>query len=254
MAGEIAPITVFILSWNRPIYLWACLDSLYRYTRRFARFILVDNNSDDPLVRRVIAGFARRGMFYHIEWAQENLPAVWWDTVQKYRDLLGEYFAYIEADTVVFDTEPCWLSRFAALMNADPQLALLGSYIDIRDFVDPGFARRVAPHLDDYQRDGLIKAHSPERTLGPPPDEPIIEPFNPPGRLLMMRTSIFDWIANANDGDFYNQVKAAGLHAGIATGVRHRHLSLLNFFDYPDYDTAHRDQFMGVHPVKNPVP
>ena len=59
-----APIAVIILSWNRPLYLWAALDSLYRHTRQPARFILVDNNSDDPGVRDVVTGFTRRGIGY----------------------------------------------------------------------------------------------------------------------------------------------------------------------------------------------
>ena len=29
MSGVDASITVLILSWNRALYLWACLDSLY---------------------------------------------------------------------------------------------------------------------------------------------------------------------------------------------------------------------------------
>lgn len=244
MPTHVEPITVFIFTWNRPLFLWACLDSLFRYTRRVTRFIVVDNNSDDPLVRTVIEGFARRGMFHHIEWSNTNQAGLWLDIIHEHKHLLGEYFAYVEGDVIVFDTEPCWLSRLSALMDGDPQLALLGSYIDTRDFVQPEFARRVAPHLDDFHRDGLIKAHSPERALGPPPAAPIIEPFNPPGRLLMIRTSILDWIKDGDDSMLYSQVKAAGLHAGIATEVRHRHLSLLNFFDYPDYDIHHRDRFM----------
>jgi hypothetical protein len=33
-------------------------------------------------------------------------------------------------------------------------------------------------------------------------------------------------------------VRDVGYRVGIATRARHRHLSLLNFFDYPDYDFA----------------
>jgi hypothetical protein len=42
------------------------------------------------------------------------------------------------------------------------------------------------------------------------------------------------------------KLRDAGYETGIATGVRHRHLylSLLNLFDYPDYDTASRNAFV----------
>jgi glycosyltransferase involved in cell wall biosynthesis len=236
-------VTVLILTWNRPIFLWACLDSLYRYTRRPARFILVDNHSDDPLVRSVIRGFERRRMFDSVEWSNSNRPDRSLEMIRKYRELLGEHFVYLEGDTVVFDTDPCWLSRFCTLIEADPKLALLGSYLDTRDFINPDFARAVDPHLDAQQFDGLIKAHSPERTLNSTYSESIIEPFNPPGRLLMIRTSIIDSISEFRDDLLYQHVKAAGLHAGIATSVRHRHLSLLNFFDYPEYDMIRRDRW-----------
>jgi hypothetical protein len=232
------PVTVLIFSWNRPIFLWACLDSLYRYTRRPARFILIDNASDDPGVAAVIAGFARRGMFYCSERAEANLSRTAYLAMHRYRHLYGEYFVYIESDAVVFNTYPCWLSRLCALMDEHPRLMVLGSYIDPADFVDPVVARKVAPELDDARLAFLIKAHSPERRLSPvPPVAPLIDPFNPPGRLLMMRTRLLDLpgIDGGDDAEIYQKVKEAGFEAAIATGVRHRHLSLLNFFDYPDY-------------------
>ena len=234
-------VTVLIFSWNRPIYLWACLDSLYRYTRAPARFILIDNHSDDLGVEAVIAGFARRGMFHCIERAEANLARTPHEAMRRYRDLYGEYFVFVESDTMVFDTDPCWLTRFCALMDKHPQLMMLGSYIDTTDFVDPVVARKAAPELNDRRLAFLIKEHSLERRLSPvPPVEQLIEPFNPPGRLVIFRTSILDLpgIDYWGDAYVYHKVKKAGFDAAIATGVRHRHLSLLNFFDYPDYPSG----------------
>ncbi|WOJ89496.1 glycosyltransferase [Methylocapsa polymorpha] len=244
MTNPVSPVTVFILSWNRPHYLWTCLDSLYRYTRCPVRFILVDNNSDDPGVREVVEGFGRRGMFHAIEWASTNSPTRLFETIYKYRHLYGDYFACIESDVVIFDTTPCWLSQLCALMDENPRLALLGSYIDTSDFIDPETARNIAPQMPEERRAALIKAQSPERCLPVnPPNELIIEPFNPPGRLVMLRTQLLDIIPSGPDHFIYKAVKEAGLQAGISTKVRHRHLSLLNFFDYPEYDTKARDRF-----------
>ncbi len=43
---------VFILSWERPIYTWVCLDSLYRETNSPAKFVIADNASRDPMVKQ----------------------------------------------------------------------------------------------------------------------------------------------------------------------------------------------------------
>jgi hypothetical protein len=234
------PVTVLILSWNRPIYLWTCLDSLFRYTRAAARFVLIDNHSDDPQVENVIRAFSRRGMFDKVE--RTGSPS--WDAVHdlinRYGMASGEYFAFVESDAAVFDTEPCWLSRFCAIMDARPNLGMLGSYIDGRDFVDPELARRLEPEMQAERLAFLIKKDSPERQLPwPPPQEEVIEPFNPPGRLLMLRRKVLERFPEPwEDWSLYLNMKDAGFEAGIATTVTHRHLSLLNFFDYPNYAPA----------------
>jgi len=240
MGGE--PITVFILSWERPIYLWACLDSLYRYTEYPCRFVIADNGSKDPLVPEVIEGFRRRGLFHEVLLEKDNDPARESKLFRRYRASLGRYFGFVESDVMVEKADPCWLSRFVSLMDADPDLQMVGSYIDTSDFVDPDFARELAPDLSEDQRSFLIKEHSPERFI-PRSDEPLIEPFNPPGRLVLLRTEMIDKIGLGRDCEIYKSIKNAGLKAGIATGVRHRHLSLLNFFDHPDYDINQRKEF-----------
>ena len=238
------PITVIILSWNWPIFLWACLDSLFRYTRRSAEFVLIDNDSDDPLVHQVISGFERRGMFTSVERCTSNSPDNLTKAFERYRHSSSEYIGYVDSDVQVFDTEPCWLAQMTELMDADPNLGLLGSYIDTRDFVDPALARRLAPELDAYVLSSLIKAESPERHLSPTPPEVLcIEPFNPPGRLTVIRKTVLDLAKYGDDLEIYNRLKEAGIGAAIATRVRHRHLSLLNLFDYPHYDMIARDAY-----------
>jgi GT2 family glycosyltransferase len=244
MAERTEPVTVIILSRNRPLYLWVCLDSLYRYTRHPASFVLVDNQSGDPEVRRVVAGFERRGMLDEVQWHKTNSPKRVAEAIAQYRTSPGKYLVVIESDVVVYPTSPCWLARMCELMDANPNIGILGSYIDGRDFIDPAKARQLAPDLDQYTLDGLIKAHSPERALpDDPPREAIIEPFNPPGRFAMIRKDIIDAIPFATDGGVYQSAKSANIGAFIATQVRHRHLSLLNFYDYPDYDVRARDEF-----------
>jgi GT2 family glycosyltransferase len=240
------PISVLILSWNRPLYLWACLDSLYRYTRCPAQFLLVDNHSEDPLVATVVTGFQRRGMLNIVEWGETNSPTRTADSIRKYSSMFGDYFIYIESDVVVFETDPCWLSRLCDLMDSNPNLGILGSYIDTRDFIDPD-ATKVERSIPAEKYSALAKAASPERSLPEvPPDITIVEPFNPPGRLLAIRTELLPLLSPFRDDLLYLRTKEAGFEAGIATGVRHRHLSLLNYFDYPQYDTVARNRFFGL--------
>jgi hypothetical protein len=115
-------------------------------------------------------------------------------------------------------------------------LALLGSYVDGRDFIDPEQAQQIARFGCCAAR-LLIKARSPERDLTLiPPAEPIIDPFNPAGRLLMLRTDLLDTVPlSTPDHELYQGARAVGYRAGIATDVRHCHLSLINLFDYPAY-------------------
>jgi GT2 family glycosyltransferase len=232
----IAPLYVFIRAWNRPLYLWACLDSLYRSTSYPCRFILIDNHSSDAQVRQIVAGFERRHFFHAVHFMEQNSPHNQTMVFLRYRAELGKYFVLLDADITVESTEPCWLTRLIAVAEKDPKLAILGSYIDKSDFIDPQWASEVAPNIPDEQLAQLIKANSPERHI-PPSSKEVIRPFNPPGRLLLLRTDVIDQIGlRIGNVPLCQAARNAGYRVGIATGVRHRHLSLLNFFDYPDYD------------------
>jgi GT2 family glycosyltransferase len=240
------PIPVFIVSYERPLYLWASLDSLYRTTTHPHRFILADNCSKDPLVRDVIGGFERRGMFYALHICDDNDPNRLLHLLNEHRDVLTEYFVHVESDVTVEKSTPCWLGRFVELMTENPRLGLLGSLIDTADFIDVDSARRLSPELSPDELDAVIKAKSPERNIDTSAEEAVISPFNPPGRLAMIRTDTLEKVPIARDGRYHRNMEEHGYETGIATGVVHRHLSLLNLFDYPDYDTEHRQRFFDL--------
>ncbi len=240
------PVTVLISSRNRPIYLWACLDALYRYTPFPHKFVLVDMASDDPLVEGVLQGFERREMFSQVIRAPRNDAGIIFSYIQQNLESWAPYFAYIEADVVVEDATPCWLEQMATLMDQRPKLAMLGSAIDRRDFIDTGFARRLrTPEMGKRWRT-LLKANSVERKqdVADANGAPVYRPHGPPGRLLMLRTATVRQVGLAADAEFDRRLIEAGYETGIATGVRHRHLSLLHLYDYPDYDTLARDAYM----------
>jgi hypothetical protein len=240
-----APL-VFILSWERPLYLWACLDSLYRNTTTSCRFVLIDNASADPLVHQVIESFGDRGLFHDVRRRRENTPAALAEAVEAHAHEIDGYFGFIEGDVEVLPAQPCWLSELISLTAENPKLAMLGSLVDKRDFVDPALAARRFPRLDPAQIEFLIKSNSPERQLLDDYAERMIDPFNPPGRLLFLKKQFIDQTGILRDRLLYEACKRLGYEAGIATRVRHRHLSFQNIYDYPGLDIEQRHAFFSA--------
>ncbi len=231
-------VYVLIRAWNRPLYLWACLDSLYRFTRHPCRFVFIDNASTDPLVRQIAAGFERRGMFHAVHFMERNHADNQRTVLAQHRAAMGSHFALLDADIVVQQSDPDWLQCMLSVAERDPMLAAVGSALDRSDFIDPDWAQRAAPEMPREQIHDLIKAGSPERrTLVS--DADLINPFPPAGRLLLLRTEAIDQVGlEVGNRRLCEAVRGVGYRVGIATRARHRHLSLLNFFDYPDYDFA----------------
>ena len=240
------PVPVLITCYNRPLHLWACLDSLYRHTRHPHRFTMLDMASEDPLVAQVIAGYERRGMFSQVIRAPRNNVEELWKVLWSLAEGSGEVLGYAEGDVIVEDQDPCWLGAFVALMDRHQRLAMVGPAIDKRDFVSWESARALEPGLDELQLAALIKLHSPERTqnLHDPDAQDVVYPHNPPGRLLLFRCAALARVGAGTDSVLDRRFRDAGYETGVATGVRHRHLSLLNLFDYPGYDTARRDAYV----------
>ena len=236
---------VFLLCWERPIYLWVTLDSLYRTTTTRCKFILVDNGSKDPLVRKVIASFERRSMFHAIHLMETNEPSNIHKIINQYLPELGDSFFYLETDISIEQPQAhCWLSTMMHLFNANPNLGMLGSYADSRDFIDPDALRSQFSHLPEDEYRALVKADSPERMhLMPPPPERLINTHNPPGRLLLLRTSAVQAVGFQSDAALCNALIGSGWEAAISTEVVHRHLSWLHAFDEPMYDTGNRQRF-----------
>lgn len=234
---------VFILSWQRPLYLWACLDSLHKTTTAPCSFVLLDNASADPLVQRVIDSFEARGLFHRVHRRSENSPFALTEAVKEHEAELGDHFGFIENDVLVLPSQPSWLEEFQSLCAADPKLAMLGSLVDKSDFIDPAWAAERFPDISPKQLEFLTKTKSKERTLADHYDERLIDVINPPGRFLYLKTEAFLRTGDLPDYRMSVAVKELGYSCGIATRVRHRHLSLANAFDYPEYDGADRSAF-----------
>ena len=245
---QTAPLTAFILSFERPLYLWATLDNLLRTTKSKARFVLIDSGSQDPLVHKVIEGFSRRDFFHEvvkfpnndIEWAESFF--------NRWHEKVGDMFFFIENDVVIEEQDTCWMQRMKIKMDNDPTLAMLGSKIDKSDFIDPErLEKRLLRKLTPEEAE-QIKLNSPERTMADIGPNSIESPFNPPGRLLALRTkAVRSHLGNVmqfSDGKMHQKFINNGWKTGIYGGVVHRHLSLQNYFDYSEYSMELRKKYM----------
>lgn len=247
------PITVFVISWGRPIYLWACLDALYKNTRSAMKVVLFDNAHPDPLVSRVIEGFERRGLFDEVVRFKTNTSD---NIVKAYEERLvdaGPLHVYLESDCVILCESGCWLAEMKSVMDSQPKLAMLGSLIDPTDFVSEDKAIALTGG-DKESSNFLSKLHSPERAFiqdSPMEDEalgyiPIGKDSaisNPPGRLMMLRTSLMQQVGLKLDVKLARYFTEQGFSTGISAKVRHRHLSLMNIYDYWDYSADQRTAF-----------
>jgi len=187
-------------------------------------------------------------MFHAVHYCDKNDPNRFEWMLNKYRDLLGEFWVLCESDVTISSSTPCWLERFRLHMISRPKLSMLGSYIDTSDFASLEQAKRLQPEASEKELAGLIKLYSPERTIENPENASIITPFNPPGRLLMMRTANLEQAPVQRDSLWHKTLLSLGYETGIATDVVHRHLSLMNLFDYPEYDLDLRDEFFNALP------
>lgn len=236
--------TIFILSWNRPIYLWVCLDSIYRHTKTPCKIIIADNNSSDPLNQSVIESFDKRNLFDHILLYKENDPFRFKELIKEYWDKIDDFFVLIEGDIEILPSIDgnCWLGKMLSFMEQNKNLASIGSRVYKPDFVSFNRAAELEPNLSKKEIDFLIKTHAPMRNYNVT-NELLIEPHNAPLRLMMIRKTAYEKIEFGRDTYIYNQFKSLGYDAKISTEITHRHLSLLNIFDYPDHSLNKRDNF-----------
>lgn len=252
--GGREPCTIFIASWSRAIHMWVALDALWRTTTSPARVILLDNHDPDPVKERVIMGFERRGLFSEVVRFESNSAV---NISRGYMERLptcGRFHVVMDSDTAILEGERCWVAEFNGIMEANPGIGMLGSLVDVRDFVaDDGLPEGFG--TDAPQARFLSKLDSPERGfIDDPawadprrpffPTQPPCPIPNPPGRLLMLDTESMQRFGKRTDGQLAECFREHGMTPAVTARVRHRHLSLLNIFDYDDYSFEHRGRFL----------
>ena len=240
---------LFVLSWERPIYLWATLDALFRNTQRDLEVILIDNNSQDPLVHHVIDAFSKRGMFSDVLRCSENRPDRMNIVIKDYIDRIGDFFFFCENDVVVPENI-CWATEYEKIYQDIPGVAMIGSFCDKEDFIDERNIRDLEPELDARLVEFYAKSDSPERTITIEPGMRVWpkETPNPPGRLTLLSAEAILKTGFHPDGILAKKINDVGMSALVCTTFRHRHLSLLNWYDVSDkqYANARKKFFRGM--------
>lgn len=224
----------FILSYQRPLYLWATLNSLWQNTRRDVNFVITDNASEDPLVAQVIRSFDRRGMFHTVYMREENKRGRTMQALAAHRAELGDFFYFCEND-VLTPSHLCWASDYETLYRSQPRLGMIGSMCEPADFPEAAQIERLFPGIGGEQLDFYVKARSPERVARLDASKPCDKAgmTNPPGRLMLLDTAAVAEVGFQPDHKLARALEAAGWDWTITTAFRHRHLSLANVFDYP---------------------
>ena len=263
-SGE-EPVVIFLTSFGRPLYLWQCLDALWRQTHFPARVILLDNAHPCPLVGEVIKAFDRRGLFAEVVRFSSNSIANFQAAYQERLHGLGPLHVFMESDVVIQERPSCWLAEMGRIMKANPLIGMLGSLIDWRDFISKEQALALTGG-DLTEATFLAKLRSGERGfLDAPqwadpardffPTEPPCPISNPPGRLLMLRTDAMREIGLLTDSALAEAFRLRGMRPAVTPLVRHRHLSLLNIYDYNEYSGTLRDSyFFPLAPGSIPSP
>lgn len=250
------PISIFIASWGRPIYLWMCLDALWRNTHTSAKVILLDNAHPDPLVTEVIAGFERRGLFDEVVRFPTNRFE---NIINAYIERIkgaGDWHVYMESDVVIKDGRNCWLSEMHQIVETDSSIGMLGSLIDTGDFIDRETAIQLAggdtqsatfqAKLGSAEREFINSNKWKNGLLASFPTEAPCPIGNPPGRLLMLKTDVVLEKGFSVDMELANSFREKGFKPSITSRVCHRHLSLLNLYDYTAYSEIERNEFFGL--------
>lgn len=234
---------IFMPVYDRPIYLYMTLDALARATRSPYRLYVFRQAGRETGVADVLAAFQRRGVITEV-FGRESLSSGYY---RKASELLraDDDFAFVIEDDVVIEPEPtCWMSRMVREFRADETLAMIGSAVDKGDFIDPARLKaQLGRDLTPAER-AAIKLGSPERRQTFAKSGVLSRGCNVAGRLIGLRVeAMLSTSIRMLDHALDENLREAGWGTGTLPTVRHRHLSLQNYYDYPAYAAERDDRF-----------
>lgn len=227
---------VYVLTHNRPEYLFCCLDSLSKNTTMEHRVFVVDNGSETTrnqeivrmfeMGRKVVDGSLR--LDYNALDARDRLMACYEPT--------GKYVVMLDDDVLV---PRGWLESLVAMMEERPDFGVLSlnvSEIDRPDGRNPLVHKMWVDDVngecpqwrDEHGRLSLI--WSPKHDLGDVVETECV------GILHITRIGLYKSIGRfVCDSWYCAQVRSVGMRVGYLKTVSMRHLGLNDYTDYPGY-------------------
>ncbi len=240
-----SPYKLVMTVHGRPIYTYMTLDALHQNTRTPYHLTVVHHRPAASENDAILSAFQRRGVIHRI--VELTDPVFDWtaciNAIKASLAPSDKYLFYIEDDVVIEPGDQCWLAAMAQAFDEDPKLASVGSAIDKRDFIDPvALAAELGRDLTNEELN-VIKAASPERNQEIDPGQKFFKGHTVAGRLMGIRLEAITQDTPLMDARFDRALRDRGWTTGTLTSVRHRHLSLLNYYDYPEYYTHRETHF-----------
>lgn len=233
------PYKIFMPVHGRPIYTYMALDGLQRSTRSPFELTIIHHRTEPTMNDDIIAMFERRGVVHDVI-LETGEQLDWLGLIKVVQGMLGpqdEFAFLIEDDVVIEPTDECWMQAMVDAMRADPQLAMVGSVIDQSDFISPeALSQDLGRPLTEVE-ENVIKAGSPERLQRFDEQDALFSGHNVAGRLFGIRLAALSEETPLLDARTDRALRARGWKTASLTKVKHRHMSLLNYYDYPEYYT-----------------
>lgn len=232
-----SPYNVLMLVHDRPIYNYMALDALRRATHHPYRLVVFHHPSGNPAVYQVLQAFLSRKVITEIiEVPEAAVSIISLMEIAIARGLLdGEFFFFMEDDVVIEPDSRCWIHKMLDAFRADDRLAMIGSAIDRSDFLNPEELSADLGRKLTSEELQMIKANSPERQQRFENGRVSGEHQNPAGRLRGFRRAAINAEVVNNDFLMNKALLRQGWRTTTLENVRHRHMSLQVFYDYPDY-------------------
>lgn len=236
---------ILMIVHGRPIYTYMTLDALHRNTRTPFCLTVVHHRTEPTENDAILRAFQRRGVIDRI--VEQSGPALDWEAcVKAVREGLepgDKYHFFIEDDVVIEPSDTCWMSQMVQALDQEPKLALVGSAIDKRDFIDPEALEAELGRALTAEERSAIKANSPERNQVIEPGQTFFQGHTVAGRFVGVRLEAITDDSPLIDARLDRALRDRGWITGILPSVRHRHMSLLNYYDYPVY-YQHREEHL----------
>lgn len=220
---------IYIITHNRPYYLFMTLDALTKNTDFDCRIFVGDNNSDTDENENILKTFkyCRQSINDFILFNKNSILNRN-ELIKKFKPK-NEFIVIIDDDILV---PKRWLTQLVDVLKHEKEYGALSLNISEDDRPDPN--NKLTPDYWNANKDLIwTKKYN---------DDYLIRTDTVAG-LVITKTSLFFDIGKFHRDCYYStQVRKKGYKVGYLKNIYMRHLGYNMFYDYPDY-RGKRDEF-----------